>query len=85
MLGAITGNTMLPFNIELIDGTSLKTVGDAAAYLSKLSEESRSLTHWTVAIRMMDHAVKEPTYLRVATMSLHSAVLLDGNLLSNPV
>ena len=76
---------MLSFHIDFIAGTSIKTVRDAARYLSKLTQESRSLTHWTVAIRMLDHAVKEPTYLRVATMSLHSAVLLDGNLLSNPV
>jgi hypothetical protein len=77
-------NTMLPFNIDLIDGTSLKTVGDAANYLSKLPEDRRGHQHWMVAIRMLDHASKEPTYLRVATMSLHSAILLDGNLLSNP-
>jgi hypothetical protein len=84
LLGAITGITMLPFNIDLIDGTSLRTVGDAANYLSKLSEDRRGYQHWMVAIRMLDHAMKEPAYLRVATMSLHSAVLLDGDLLSNP-
>ena len=83
MFETITANTTLTFPIELIDGTKLQTVAEAARYMAKLSEDRRLASHWKIAIRMLDHAMKEPSYLKTATMSLQSAVLLDGNLLAN--
>ena len=42
------------------------------------TEEQRETSHWSIAIRMMDHALKEPTYLKTATLSLQTALAMDG-------
>jgi hypothetical protein len=53
-------------------------IGDAANYIGKLSEEQRARHHWIVAIRMLDHALREPRYLKAATISFQNALVLDG-------
>jgi hypothetical protein len=78
----VNNATPLAFTLELADGTSLAKVGEAADYLANLTPEQREASHWKVAIRMLNNAIKEPTYLRVATMSLQTALLLDGTLSS---
>jgi hypothetical protein len=74
----LTEKSTLSFPLTLIDGTSIETVGEAANYFSSLSEEQRGQGHWTIAIRMLNHALKEPAYLKAATLSLQSALLLQG-------
>lgn len=70
----------LPFAIRIVDGAQITFVGEAADLLSALSEESREKSYWRVAIRMSDIALREPTYLKAATISLQTALLLDGRL-----
>lgn len=76
--------SVLPFELLLIDGCAITTVGQAADYLSALSEERRQKNHWRLAIRMLDAALREPAYLKAASMSLQTALAKDG-LLSNIV
>ena len=76
----VTNATPLAFTLELRGGTSIARVGEAADYLAGLTQDQREANHWKVAIRMLNNAIKEPSYLRAATMSLQTAFLLDGRL-----
>ena len=42
----------LAFSLTLKDGRKLETVGDAANYLTSLTEEQRERVHWKTAILM---------------------------------
>ena len=68
----------LPIPLALIDGKTLATVGDAGAYLSRLSAEQLEKHHWKVAIKLLDSALKEPRYLYAANVTLQTALILDG-------
>ena len=57
----------LPSPLGLIDGKTLATIGDAGAYLSRLSAEQLEKHHW-----------KEPRYLYAANVTLQTALILDG-------
>jgi hypothetical protein len=61
----------------LNNGQVIETVGDAAAYFGTLSADQLGQHHWKVAVRLLDNALNQPTYLRTATMSLQTALLLD--------
>ena len=76
----VNNATPLPFTLELRDGSSIARVGEAADYLAGLTQDQREASHWKVAIRMLNNAIKEPSYLRAATMSLQTAFMLDGML-----
>jgi hypothetical protein len=67
----------LAFSLTLKDGRIIQTVGDAADFLSALTEDQRERVHWKTAILMLNNAVKEPRYLTTATMNLRSALLYD--------
>ena len=67
----------LAFSLTLKDGRKLETVGDAANYLSSLTEEQRERVHWKTAILMLNNAMKESRYLTTATVNLRSALLYD--------
>jgi hypothetical protein len=67
----------LAFSLTLKDGRKLETVGDAANYLSSLTEEQRERVHWKTAILMFNNAMKESRYLTTATVNLRSALLYD--------
>jgi hypothetical protein len=73
----------LAFPLTLTDGKIIATVGEAADYFAKLSLDQRDLNHWKIAIRMLNNALKEPAYLKTATLSLQSALMLDG-ILAHP-
>ena len=77
-LTALTTISPLSFPLQLAEGTTMALVGDAANYVGKLSEEQRERFHWVVAIRMLDHAPREPRYLKTATISFQTALALDG-------
>jgi hypothetical protein len=81
-LTALTTISPLSFPLSLADGTTVAMIGDAANYVGKLSEEQRELFHWVVAIRMLDHALREPRYLKTATISFQTALAMDGVLAS---
>ena len=67
----------LAFPIALKDGRTLDTVGDAADYLSRLSIDQRERFYWKNAIMMFNNAMREPNYLKIATMNLRSALVYD--------
>jgi len=67
----------LAFPIALNDGRMLETVGDAADYLSKLHSDQRERPHWKMVIMMFNNAMREPRYLRTATVNLRSALVYD--------
>jgi hypothetical protein len=81
-LSELGNRSPLSFPLALVDGNIIETVGDAAVYFSGLTPDQREKSHWTVAIRMLNNALKEPTYLRAATMSLQTALVLEGLLVS---
>jgi hypothetical protein len=81
-LSGLSNNSRLSFPLGLTDGTVMATVGEAAAFFARLPLEQRDKSHWTIAIRMLNNALKEPTYLKTATMSLQTALILEGMLAS---
>ena len=67
----------LAFPIVLKDGRTLATVGDAADYLSALSLDQRERSYWKTAIMMFNNAMREPSYLKIATINMRSALVYD--------
>ena len=81
-LSGLSNGSRLTFARILTDGTVIATVGDAAAWFAGLTLEQRDKGHWMIAIRMLNNALKEPNYLKTATMSLQTAFILEGILAS---
>ena len=81
-LSGLSNNSRLSFPLTLTDGTVMTTVGEVANFFAGLTLEQRDKSHWMIAIRMLNNALKEPTYLRTATMSLQTALVLDDMLAS---
>lgn len=67
----------LAFSLALKDGRNIETVGDAADFLSNLTEDQREPSHWRAVILMFNNAMKEPRYLTTASVNLRSALLYD--------
>jgi hypothetical protein len=85
MKGIRSGLTIvspLAFPLTLTSGQVIETAGDAASYFGTLTEEKLGQNHWRVAVRMLNHALDQPTYLKTATMSLQTALLMEGFLVS---
>lgn len=74
----LTINSPLAFPLTLKNGQVIETVGDAASYFSTLSNDQREQNYWKVAVRMLNNALDQPTYLKTATMSLQTALLMEG-------
>ncbi len=70
--------TPLSFPLTLADGRIIATVAEASTFLGALTEQQRDTGHWRIAVRMLDIAQNEPSYMKTATMSLQSALLLQG-------
>jgi hypothetical protein len=68
----------LSFPLTLLDGRTIETVGDAANCLAHLPERELTQHHWTVAIRMFEHALTEPAYLKTATICFQTALAMHG-------
>jgi hypothetical protein len=73
----INSTTPLPLALTLNDGTTLATVGDAGAYLSRLSGDQFEKHHWKVAVKLLESALREPRYLYAANVTLQTALVLD--------
>ena len=84
LLSGLTIVLPLAFPLTLKSGQVIETVGDAAAYFGTLPEEKHGHRHWQVAVRMLNHALDQPAYLKTSTMSLQTALVLDG-LLASPL
>jgi hypothetical protein len=67
----------LAFFLSLKDGRKIETVGEAAEFLSALTEDQRERVHWRTAILMLNNAMKQSRYLTTATVNLRSALLYD--------
>jgi hypothetical protein len=55
----------------------IDTVGDVADFLSSLTEDQRERVHWRTAILMLNNAMKESRYLKIAVINLRSALAYD--------
>lgn len=75
---ALGRHSALTFPIPLTDGRMISEIGDAADLFEGLSEAQRLSSHWSIAIRMLDHALLEPAYLKTATLSLQTALAMEG-------
>jgi hypothetical protein len=71
--------TPLAFELACRDGV-VATLGDAVRVIGELTPEQREEHWWTVAIHMVNSAIKEPRYLTAATISLQTALNLSGML-----
>ena len=74
-------HSALSFPIALADGRTIAEIGDVADLFESLTEAQQSSSHWSIAIRMLDQALIEPAYLKTATLSLQTALAMDGLLL----
>jgi hypothetical protein len=71
-------HSALSFPIALADGRTISEIGDVVDLFESLTEAQRSSSHWSIAIRMLDHALHEQAYLKTATLSLQTALAMDG-------
>jgi hypothetical protein len=71
-------HSALAFPITLADGRTISDIGDAADLFETLTDEQRGSSHWSIAVRMLDHALQEQAYLKTATLSLQTALAMDG-------
>ena len=71
-------HSALSFPIALADGRTIAEIGDVADLFETLTEAQRSSSRWSIAIRMLDQALIEPAYLKTATLSLQTALAMDG-------
>ena len=76
--GGLTIISPLSFPLTLLDGRTIETIGDAANYLAHLPDRELTQHHWTVAVRMLEHALTEPSYLKTATISFQTALAMHG-------
>jgi len=77
-LSGLTIVSPLSFPLALLDGRTIETIGDAANHLAHVPERELGQYHWTVAVRMLDHALTEPTYLKTATICFQTALAMQG-------
>ena len=59
-------------------GAITSFIGDVVDLFDSLTETQRNSSHWSIAIRMLDQALIEPAYLKTATLSLQTALAMDG-------
>jgi hypothetical protein len=80
----LANTSPLAFTLTLTDGREIATLKDASLFFATLTPEQREASHWRIAIRMLGNALKQPTYLKAATISLQTALVIDA-LLASPV
>ena len=77
-MSGLTIVSPLSFPLALLDGRTIETICDAANHLAHVPERELGQYHWTVAVRMLDHALTEPTYLKTATICFQTALAMQG-------
>jgi hypothetical protein len=80
----LANTSPLAFTLTLTDGREIATLRDASLFFASLTPKQRELSHWSIAIRMLGNALKQPTYLRAATISLQTALVIEA-LLASPL
>ena len=78
-LSKLTTDTPLTFELVCKDGT-LRTLGDVMRVLGDLTPEQRDTFYWTNAIHMLNTAIREPHYIKAATITVQTALALSGML-----
>ena len=79
----LISTTPLAFELVCKDGV-LSTIGDAVRMLGELTPEQRQIHHWKLAIHLLNSAIKEPRYIKSATIALQTALNLSGMLAQPP-
>ena len=74
------GHTLLAFDLVCKDDTALITIGDAVRVISLFTPEQREMYQWRNAIHMLNIALREPSYITAATVTLQTALNLSGML-----
>jgi hypothetical protein len=82
-LPAATLVTPLPTPLQLSNGETLTTVGDAVIYFTHLTRSQQAKHTWQRTIEMFNVAINETAYLGAATITLQTALRIDG-LLADP-
>jgi hypothetical protein len=82
-LSKLISSTPLAFEIVCKD-TTLTTIGDAVRMIARLTPEQRETYWWKSAIYTLNSAVKEPRYINAATITLQTALNLNGMLEKPP-
>ena len=80
----LANTSPLAFTLTLTDGREIATLRDASLFFATLTPEQREASHWSIAIRMLGNALKQPIYLRAATISLQTALVIEA-LLASPL
>jgi hypothetical protein len=78
-LSQLTSNIPLAFKL-VCKSTRLYTVRDAVRLVAELTPEQREMYWWKNASRALNSATKEPQYVKVATLTLQTALTLSGML-----
>jgi hypothetical protein len=79
MEALLNSATRLDFEIVCKDGV-VATFGDAVRVFGDLTPDQHAQHCWKVAIQTLNSAIKEPRYLAAATISLQTALNLNGML-----
>jgi len=72
--------TPLGMALTVKDGTVIAFIGAALSYCAGLTSSQREKNHWVIAIKLLNTALREPTYLKAATLSFQTACLLERHL-----
>ena len=80
----VISTTPLAFKLVCKD-TVLKTLGDAARLCGELTPEQREEYCRKVAVHALNNAIKEPRYIKAATIMSQTALNLSGMLAQSPV
>ena len=75
-MSQLTSATPLAFPLICKD-TTLDTLGDAVRLLGELTPDERDEFCWHIAGHMVNTAIKEPRYIKAATITLQTALTLN--------
>jgi hypothetical protein len=82
-LSQLISFTPLAFELVCKD-TTLTTIGDAVRLFGELPPEQRETYWWKNAIHTLNIAIQEPRYITAATLTLQTALNLNGMLAQPP-
>jgi hypothetical protein len=82
-LSKLISSTPLAFELACKDRV-LTTIGDAVRLFGELTPEERETYWWMSAVQTVNTAIKEPRYVRAATITLQTALNLSGKLAQPP-
>lgn len=78
-MSPLIGSTPLAFELACTNAT-LTTMGNAVRLIAGLTPGQREIHFWKIAIHSLNIAVKEPRYIKAATINLQTALNLSGML-----